>query len=127
MKIKLNSVVVDDQEKALRFYTEVLGFVKKMEIPMGEHKWLTVVSPEERDGTEVVLEPVAFPPARVYQKALYEAGIPWTAFQVDDIRREYERLLGLGVVFSMPPTQMGPTTLAVFADTCGNNIQIYQV
>jgi predicted enzyme related to lactoylglutathione lyase len=127
MKIKLNSVVVDDQEKALRFYTEVLGFVKKMEIPMGEHRWLTVVSPEERDGTEVVLEPVAFPPARVYQKALYDAGIPWTAFQVDDIRREYERLLGLGVKFSMPPTQMGPTTMAVFADTCGNNIQIYQV
>jgi hypothetical protein len=105
----------------------VLGFVKKMEIPMGEHKWLTVVSPEERDGTEVVLEPAAFPPARVYQKALYEAGIPWTAFQVDDIKREYERLLALGVVFSMPPTQMGPTTIAVFADTCGNNIQIYQV
>ena len=127
MKIKLNSVVVDDQEKALRFYTGVLGFVKKMEIPMGEHKWLTMVSPEERDGTEVVLEPAAFPPARVYQKALYEAGIPWTAFQVDDIKREYERLLGLGVVFSMPPTQMGPTTIAVFADTCGNNIQIYQV
>jgi catechol 2,3-dioxygenase-like lactoylglutathione lyase family enzyme len=127
MKIKLNSVVVDDQEKALRFYTGVLGFVKKMEIPMGEHKWLTVVSPEERDGTEVVLEPVAFPPARVYQQALYEAGIPWTAFQVDDVKREYERLLGLGVVFSMPPIQMGPTTIAVFADTCGNNIQIYQV
>jgi len=127
MKIKLNSVVVDDQEKALRFYTEVLGFVKKMEIPMGEHKWLTVVSPEERDGTQLVLEPAAFPPARVYQKALYEAGIPWTALQVDDVKREYERLLGLGVVFSMPPTQMGPTTLAVFADTCGNNIQIYQV
>jgi catechol 2,3-dioxygenase-like lactoylglutathione lyase family enzyme len=127
MKIKLNGMVVDDQEKALRFYTEVLGFVKKMEIPMGEHKWLTVVSPEERDGTELTLEPLGFEPARVYQKALYEAGIPWTAFQVDDIRREYKRLLGLGVVFSMPPTQMGPTTMAVFADTCGNNIQIYQV
>ena len=127
MKIKLNSVVVDDQEKALRFYTEVLGFVKKMEIPMGEHRWLTVVSPEERDGTELVLEPLGFEPARVFQKALYEAGIPLTAFQVDDIKREYERLLGLGVVFSMPPTQMGPTTMAVFADTCGNNIQIYQV
>ena len=127
MKIKLNSVVVDDQEKALRFYTEVLGFVKKMEIPMGEHKWLTVVSPEERDGTELVLEPLGFEPARVFQKALYEAGIPLTAFQVDDIKREYERLLGLGVVFSMPPTQMGPTTIAVFADTCGNNLQIYQV
>src|SRR6266481_3908668 len=101
MKIKLNSVVVDDQEKALRFYTEVLGFVKKMEIPMGEHKWLTVVSPEERDGTQVVLEPLGFEPARVYQKALYDAGIPWTAFQVDDIQQEYERLQQLGVVFKM--------------------------
>ena len=127
MKIKLNSVVVDDQEKALRFYTEVLGFVKKMEIPMGEHKWLTVVSPEERDGTEVVLEPIGFEPARVYQKALYEAGIPWTAFQVDDIQQEYERLQRLGVVFKMGPTKMGPATLAVLDDTCGNNIQIYQV
>ena len=127
MKIKLNSMVVDDQEKALRFYTEVLGFVKKMEIPMGEHKWLTVVSPEERDGTELVLEPLGFEPARVYQKALYDAGIPLTAFQVGDIKEEYERLRGLGVVFKMPPTQMGPTTLAVLDDTCGNNIQIYQV
>jgi catechol 2,3-dioxygenase-like lactoylglutathione lyase family enzyme len=127
MKIKLNSMVVDDQEKALRFYTEVLGFVRKMEIPMGEHRWLTVVSPEERDGTELSLEPLAFPPARVFQKALYEAGIPWTAFQVNDIKEEYERLQGLGVVFKMPPTQMGPTTIAVLDDTCGNNIQIYQV
>ena len=120
-------MVVDDQEKALRFYTEVLGFVKKMEIPMGEHRWLTVVSPEERDGTELTLEPLGFEPARVYQKALYEAGIPWTAFQVDDIQHEYERLQRLGVVFKMAPTKMGPTTLAVLDDTCGNNIQIYQV
>ncbi len=127
MKIKLSSVVVDDQEKALRFYTEVLGFVKKMEIPMGEHKWLTVVSPEERDGTELVLEPLSFEPARVYQKALYDAGIPCTALQVDDIQQEYERLQRLGVVFKMAPTKMGPTTLAVLDDTCGNNIQIYQV
>ena len=127
MKIKLNSMVVDDQEKALRFYTEVLGFVRKMEIPMGEHRWLTVVSPEERDGTELSLEPLAFPPARVFQKALYEAGIPWTTFQVNDIKEEYARLQGLGVVFKMPPTQMGPTTIAVLDDTCGNNIQIYQV
>ena len=127
MKIKLNSVVVDDQEKALRFYTGVLGFVKKMEIPMGEHKWLTVVSPEERDGTELVLEPLGFEPARVFQKALYDAGIPLTAFQVDDIEQEYERLQRLGVVFKMAPTKMGPTTLAVLDDTCGNNIQIYQV
>ena len=120
-------MVVDDQEKALRFYTEVLGFVRKMEIPMGEHRWLTVVSPEERDGTELSLEPLAFPPARVFQKALYEAGIPWTTFQVNDIKEEYARLQGLGVVFKMPPTQMGPTTIAVLDDTCGNNIQIYQV
>src|SRR5258708_36357067 len=127
MKSKLNSVIVDDQEKALRFYTEVLGFVKKREIPMGEHKWLTVVSPEERDGTELALEPIGFEPARVFQKACFEAGIPLTAFQVDDIGREYERLQKLGVVFSMPPTTMGATTMAVFADTCGNNIQIFQV
>ncbi|HEY6902071.1 MAG TPA: VOC family protein [Puia sp.] len=127
MKIKLCSVMVDDQKKALRFYTEILGFVKKREIPMGEHAWLTVVSPEEQDGTEVVLEPMGFPPARVFQKELYESGIPWTAFQVDDIVKEYERLKGLGVVFRMEPTSMGPTTLAVLDDTCGNNIQIYQV
>src|SRR5258708_3842989 len=127
MKSKLNSVIVDDQEKALRFYTEVLGFVKKREIPMGEHKWLTVVSPEERDGTELLLEPMGFEPARVFQKALYAAGVPLTAFKVDDVQMEYERLQKLGVVFKMPPTQMGPTTIAVLDDTCGNNIQIYKV
>ena len=119
--------MVDDQDKALKFYTEVLGFVKKTEIPMGEHKWLTVVSDEERDGVELLLEPMGFEPAKVFQKALFEAGIPWTAFNVDDIQQEYERLQKLGVKFSMTPTKMGPTTLAVFEDTCGNNIQIYQV
>jgi predicted enzyme related to lactoylglutathione lyase len=119
--------MVRDQEKALKFYTEVLGFVKKIEIPMGEHKWLTVVSGEEPDGVELLLEPMGFEPARTFQKALFDAGIPLTAFNVDDVQKEYERLLGLGVVFSMKPTNMGPATLAVFDDTCGNNIQIVQV
>lgn len=127
MKIKLTSVMVDDQEKALKFYTEVLGFVKKTEIPMGEHKWLTVVSREEQDGVELLLEPMGFAPAKTYQKALFEAGIPLTAFQVTDIQHEYERLEKLGVAFSMKPTPMGAVTLAVFEDTCGNNIQMYQV
>lgn len=127
MRIKLLSVLVDDQDKALKFYTEKLGFIKKTDMPLGEHKWLTVVSPEEQDGTEIVLEPMGFQPAQVYQKALFEAGIPYTAFHVDDVQEEYERLLGLGVVFSIPPTPMGMVTLAVFNDTCGNNIQIVQV
>ncbi|HEY1030536.1 MAG TPA: VOC family protein [Flavipsychrobacter sp.] len=127
MRIKLLSVLVDDQDKALKFYTEKLGFIKKTDMPLGEHKWLTVVSPEEQDGTEIVLEPMGFQPAQVYQKALFEAGIPYTAFHVDDVQKEYERLLGLGVVFSIPPTPMGMVTLAVFNDTCGNNIQIVQV
>jgi catechol 2,3-dioxygenase-like lactoylglutathione lyase family enzyme len=127
MKIKLSSLTVSNQDQALIFYTEKLGFVKKTEIPMGEHRWLTVVSPEERDGTELVLEPLGFEPSKVYQKQLFEAGIPATAFQVDDINAEYERLLSLGVTFSMKPTQMGPVTIAVFDDTCGNNLQIYQL
>ena len=127
MKIKVTSVMVSNQDKALAFYTEVLGFVKKTDIPLGEHKWLTVVSAEERDGVELLLEPMGFPPARVFQKELFDAGIPWTAFNVDDIQKEYERLEKLGVVFSMKPTKMGPATLAVFDDTCGNNIQIVQV
>ena len=127
MKIKLTSVLVDNQDKALKFYTEVLGFIKKKEIPMGEHKWLTVVSKEEQDGTELVLEPLGFEPAKVYQKALFEAGIPLTAFQVNDIDKEFERLKSLEVKFSMPPTPMGVVKLAVFNDTCGNNIQIFQV
>ncbi|QDK80705.1 VOC family protein [Spirosoma sp. KCTC 42546] len=127
MKIKVTSLLVDDQEKALAFYTEVLGFVKKTEVPLGEHKWLTVVSGEERDGVELLLEPMAFEPARVYQKALFDAGIPLTAFNVDDVQLDYERLIKLGVVFSMKPTRMSPVTLAVFDDTCGNNIQLVQV
>ena len=127
MKIKLNSVMVDDQAEALKFYTEVLGFVKKLDIPMGEFRWLTVVSPEAPNDIELVLEPMGFPPAKTYQKALFEAGIPLTAFAVDDIQREYEKLAKLGVVFKTKPTQMGPVTIAVFEDTCGNLIQIYQV
>jgi len=126
MKIKLNSVMVADQDKALKFYTEILGFVKKNDIPMGEFRWLTVVSPEEPNGTEVVLEPMGFSPARTYQKALFEAGIPLTAFQVDDIQKEYARMKKLGVVFKGEPTQTGPVTLCAFEDTCGNLIQLYQ-
>ena len=127
MKIKVTSVMVDNQDKALKFYTEVLGFVKKNDIPMGVHKWLTVVSPEAPDEVELLLEPMGIEAARVFQKALYDAGIPLTAFNVDDIQKEYERLQKQGVRFSMKPTKMGPATLAVFDDTCGNNIQIVQV
>ena len=127
MKIKLTSVFVKDQDKALAFYTDILGFIKKTEVPLGEHKWLTVVSKEEQDGVELVLEPMAFAPAAVYQQALYGAGIPATAFNVEDVEEEYARLAKLGVVFSVKPTSMGPVKLAVFDDTCGNNIQIIQV
>jgi len=119
--------MVDDQDKALKFYTEILGFVKKTEVPLGEHKWLTVVSPDAPEEVELLLEPMGFAPAKVYQKALFDAGIPLTAFNVDNIQNEYERLQKLGVVFSMKPTAMGPVTVAVFNDTCGNNIQIVQV
>ena len=127
MKIKVTSVMVDDQDKALKFYTEKLGFLKKKEIPLGEHKWLTVVSREEPDGVELLLEPMGFAPARVFQKALKDAGIPLTMFNVDDIQSEYERLERSGVKFNMKPTQMGPATIAVLDDTCGNNIQLVQV
>lgn len=127
MKIKLTSVMVDDQEKAHKFYTEVLGFVTKRDIPMDEHRWLTVVSKEDQNGPELVLEPMGFEPARAYQRALYEAGIPLTAFHVEDIEKEYQRLQGLGVAFSMEPKQMGPSKLAVFDDTCGNHIQLFEI
>jgi catechol 2,3-dioxygenase-like lactoylglutathione lyase family enzyme len=127
MKIKLTSVMVDDQDKALKFYTEKLGFIKKRDVPLGEHKWLTVVSKEEQDGVELLLEPMGFAPAKDFQKALFDAGIPLTAFHVDDVQKEYDRLQKAGVVFSIGPTRMGPTTIAVFADTCGNNIQIIQI
>lgn len=127
MKIRITSVPVSDQDKALKFYTEVLGFVKKTEIPMGEHKWLTVVSADEQDGVELLLEPMGFAPARVYQKALFEAGIPWTAFNVDDLDTEFKRLSKLDVHFSVAPTAMGPVKIAVLDDTCGNNIQLVQL
>ena len=127
IRIHITSVPVDDQEKALEFYTRVLGFVKKTEIPLGEHKWLTVVSPAEQNGVELLLEPMAFEPAQVYQKALKEAGIPWTSFAVEDLKMEYERLSGLGVDFSMQPKEMGPVMIAVLDDTCGNNIQLVQM
>jgi len=130
MKVKVISVPVRDQEKALKFYTDKLGFVKKVDIPLsGDSRWLTVVSKEEQDGPEILLEPSPkhFEPAKTYQKALYEAGIPYTQFVVDNARHEYERLVGLGVTFSVQPTEMGTVKIAVFDDTCGNNIQIVEM
>ena len=127
MKIKLSSLIVDDQEKALTFYTRVLGFVKKTDIPAGKYRWLTVVSPEAPDEVELALEPNGNPASQVYQKALFDQGIPLTAFQVDDIQAEYERMKALGVVFRSEPTATGPVTIVLFEDTCGNLIQLYQV
>ena len=124
MRINVTSVYVDDQAKALRFYTEVLGFVKKTEIPLGDAAWLTVVSPEEPDGTELLLEPDGHPAARTYKEALVSDGIPFTSFAVDDVQAEYDRLRELGVRFTQEPLSMGPVTTAVFDDTCGNLIQI---
>ncbi len=124
MKIHLSSVFVDDQEKALRFYTDVLGFVKKTEVPLGEDRWLTVVSPEDPDGTELLLEPDGHPAVKPYKAALVEDGIPATSFAVDDVRAEFNRLRGLGVRFTQEPLEMGPVTTAVLDDTCGNLIQI---
>jgi catechol 2,3-dioxygenase-like lactoylglutathione lyase family enzyme len=124
MRIHLASVLVDDQDKALRFYTEVLGFKPKTDVPVGEHRWITVVSPEDPDGTELLLEPDAHPAAKPFKEALVADGIPFTAFAVDDVRAEFERLRGLGVRFTQEPTEMGPVTTAVLDDTCGNLIQI---
>src|SRR3712207_4415601 len=124
MRINVTSVFVDDQDKALAFYTDVLGFEKKTEIPAGEARWLTVVSPEDRDGTELVLEPDGHPAVRPFKQALVADGIPFTSFAVDDVDAEYERLRGRGVRFTQPPTRMGPVTTAVLDDTCGNLIQI---
>lgn len=124
MKINLTSVLVDDQDKALRFYTEVLGFTPKHDVPMGEHRWITVVSPEDPGGTELVLEPDEHPAAKPFKEALTADGIPFTAFTVEDVHAEYERLRGLGVRFTQDPTEMGPVTTAVLDDTCGNLIQI---
>ncbi len=127
MKIKLSCVFVDDQDKALKFYTEVLGFVKKRDVPVGEFKWVTVVSPEEPDSTQLVLEPSDNPATKAFKKAIFEQGIPLTAFAVEDIQKEYKRMQKLGVVFRMEPTRTGGATIAVFDDTCGNLIQLYQV
>jgi predicted enzyme related to lactoylglutathione lyase len=126
MKIKLNSIHVDNQAKALTFYTDVLGFKKKTEIPMGEFKWLTVVSPDGHSDVELVLEPNANPAAKTYQEALFKQGIPITAFEVDDVHAEAKRLKKKGVKFTMDPTDAGPVKIAIFSDTCGNLIQIYQ-
>jgi catechol 2,3-dioxygenase-like lactoylglutathione lyase family enzyme len=126
MRIVVTSVLVDDQEKALRFYADVLGFVKKMDLPMGEARWLTVVSPQDPDGTELLLEPDAHPAAGPFKAALVADGIPWTSFAVDDVQHEYERLSAAGVAFTQPPVEMGPVTTAVFDDTCGNLIQMAQ-
>ncbi|MFN1533292.1 VOC family protein [Vibrio jasicida] len=126
IRISLTSVPVDDQNKAFDFYTNVLGFIKKTEVPIGEHKWLTVVSPIEQSGVELLLEPMAFGPAKVYQNALKEAGIPWTSFAVDDLQKEYVRLSELGVAFSIEPREAGPVMIAVLDDTCGNYIQLMQ-
>ena len=127
MKINLTSVLVDDQEKALRFYTDVLGFTKKMEVPLGAHRWLTVVSPEDPDGVELVLEPDEHPAAKPFKDALVQDGIPFTSFAVEDVQREYERLSELGVRFTQEPMEAGPATTAVLDDTCGNLIQIAAV
>ena len=127
MRIKLTSVLVDEQDKALKFYTEVLGFVKEKDVPLGAHRWLTVVSPEAPFDIELLLEPTANPAAATFQRALFEQGIPLTAFAVDNIRSEHKRLKSLGVAFRSDPQRVGPTTIAVFEDTCGNLIQIYEV
>ena len=129
MKIKLTSVSIDDYDKALKFYTEVLRFVKKQDMPLGEGaRWITVVSPEEPNGTELLLEPNAsYPAMKAFKESLVKDGIPFTAFQVSDVQQEYERMKGIGVEFSMEPTNMGMWTAAIFDDTCGNLIEIYQL
>lgn len=129
MKVGVISIPVKDQETALRFYTEKLDFVKKLDIPLSEtSRWLTVVSKEDPDGVQILLEPAPnhFEPAKVYQDALFEAGIPYTQFDVKNVQEEFERLIALGVAFSIKPTDMGTVKIAVFNDTCGNNIQIVE-
>lgn len=126
MKIILTSIPVDDQEKALQFYTEKLGFIKKNDIPMGEHRWLTVIAPEGTREVELLLEPKGFPPSREYYKAVFAANIPVAIFGVSNIQQEYERLEKLGVVFKTKPTAMGPVIIAILEDTCGNLVQLVQ-
>lgn len=130
MKVKIIGIPVQDQEKALKFYLEKLGFLKKIDIPLSEkNRWLTIVSKDEQDGAEILLEPSPnhFEPAKVYQKALFDAGIPYTQFNSENVQQDYERLSGLGVEFSVKPTEMGTVKIAVFNDTCGNNIQIVEM
>ncbi|GAA4615381.1 VOC family protein [Saccharopolyspora hordei] len=127
MKIYVTSVLVDDQRKALQFYTDVLGFQAKRDVPLGEHSWLTVVSPHAPDGVELLLEPDAHPAVKPYKEALVADGIPAASFQVDDVRAEFERLSSRGVRFTQEPVEMGEVTTAVFDDTCGNLIQIVQM
>jgi catechol 2,3-dioxygenase-like lactoylglutathione lyase family enzyme len=124
MKINLTSVLVDDQEKALAFYTEKLGFVLKADVPAGEHRWLTVVGPDDPDGTQLLLEPDGHPAAKPFKEALVNDGIPYTSFAVTDVSAEFDRLSALGVRFTQEPLTMGPVTTAVLDDTCGNLIQI---
>jgi len=126
MRIKLTSIMVDNQDKALKFYTEIFGFVKKTEIPVGEYRWLTVVSPEGPDDLELSLEPNANPAGKTFQEALFTQGVPIAAFEVGDIAKEFKRLKSLGVAFTQDPTPAGPVTIAVCSDTCGNLIQLYQ-
>ena len=126
MRIKLTSIMVDDQDRALRFYTEILGFRKKHDIPVGEYRWITVTSPEGPDDLELALEPNANPAGKAFQEAMFSQGIPLAAFEVTNIAGEFARLTAKGVAFTRQPTQAGPVTLAVLADTCGNLIQLYQ-
>jgi catechol 2,3-dioxygenase-like lactoylglutathione lyase family enzyme len=127
-RINLTSVMVNDQTRALTFYTDVLGFEKKMDLPVGgDFRWITVVSPEGHDDVQLALEPVGYDFAKTFQQQLYDSGIPATAFAVADINAEYERMTGLGVVFRGEPAQAGPVTIAIFEDTCGNLIQLYQM
>ena len=126
MRIKLTSIMVDDQDKGLRFYTEVFGFVKKHDIPVGEFRWITVVSPDGPGDVELALEPNANPIGKTFQEGLFNQGIPATAFEVENIEQEFERLKALGVAFTQGPSRHGPVTIAVCADTCGNLIQLYQ-
>jgi glyoxylase I family protein len=126
VRIKLTSIMVDDQDKALRFYTDALGFRIKHNIPMGQYKWLTVVSPEGPDDLELALEPNANPAAQAFQKAMFDQGIPLNSFETDDIQADFKRLKSLGVAFTKEPTRAGPVILAVLSDTCGNLIQLHQ-
>ena len=129
IQIKLTSVVVDDQQKALKFYTEILGFMKKQDVDlgMGPIRWITLVSPHDQDGTELALEPAGFPAAKTFQEAIFKMGVPYTAFAVSDIHKEYDRLTALAVKFRVKPTKMGEQMIAHFEDTCGNVIQLFQV